>query len=290
MRHLVLGARGQIGAHLVDRLLVQGHLARAIDLEIGDAHDLRRRDNELLIAGMEWCDVVHFLAFDVGGSSYLEKYQHTFSFISNNIKIMDSVFDVLKRVRKPFFFASTQMSNMAHSTYGMLKAIGEAYSRAVGGVVVQFWNVYGWESDHRKSHVITDFIRKAHDLGRIEMRTSGKEKRQFLYADDCADCLIRLAQRYDDICGDKPLHITSFEWTSINRVAELVSRIFGDCPVVAGTREDDVQRDIQNEPDRHVLEFWQPVTQLADGIREVARKMDLGASSSMAADDIEREV
>ena len=188
---------------------------------------------------------------------------------------MDTVFDVLKRARKPFFFASTQMSNMAHSIYGMLKAIGEAYTRAVGGVVVQFWNVYGWESDHSKSHVITDFIRKARDLGRIEMWTSGKEKRQFLYADDCSDCLIRLAQQYDDIRGDQPLHITSFEWTSINHVAALVSGIFGNCPVVAGAREDNVQRDIRNEPDRYILRFWQPVTPLADGIREVAKKMGL---------------
>ena len=267
MRHLVLGGCGQIGTHLIERLLSNGHEAHAMDLSLGHAHDLRRRGNRLLNAEMEWCDIVHFLAFDAGGAAYLEEHQHTVSFISNNVKIMDAVFDVLERTEKPFFFASSQMANMAFSTYGRLKAIGEAYTRAIGGVIVQYWNIYGWEPDADRSHCITDFIRMARDRGSIAMRTDGKEERQFLYADDCADCLLELSLRYGAIPRDRPVHVSSFEWTSIGEIAALVSGMFGNCPITASPRTDDVQRGLRNEPDRYVLEFWRPVTPLANGIR-----------------------
>ena len=285
MRHLVLGARGQIGRHLVRRLLQGGSQVREIDLVLGDSHDLRQGDNQRLIAGVEWCDIVQFLAFDVGGSPYLERYQNTYAFISNNSRIMNTVFDVLERTGKPFLFTSTQMANMAHSTYGLLKSIGEAYTRSLGGIVVTLWNVYGRETDRQKSHVITDFIRKARDHGKIEMRTSGTEERQFVYADDCADCLIALSQRRGDIRPGAPLHITSFEWTSINSVAVLVSSIFDNCPIVVGTGEDKVQRNLRYEPDPYVLKFWRPKTSLADGVRQVAEKMAAGSELQSGSTD-----
>jgi nucleoside-diphosphate-sugar epimerase len=74
---------------------------------------------------------------------------------------MRNVFDVLERYKKPFVFASSQMSNMSYSPYGLAKAVGESYTKTLGGLVVKFWNVYGVEHDLDKSHVITDFIIKA---------------------------------------------------------------------------------------------------------------------------------
>ena len=273
MKHLVLGGCGQIGAHLIERLRSRGHAARAVDLALGGAHDLRRRGNPLLAAELEWCDIVHFLAFDAGGAAYLEERQHTFPFISNNVKIMDAVFDALQRTGKPFFFASSQMVNMPFSAYGRLKAVGEAYTRALGGVIVQYWSIYGWEPDAGRSHCITDFIRMARDHGSITMRTDGTEERQFVYADDCADCLLELSRRYRALPRDRPVHVAGFEWTTIGQVAALVSGLFGNCPVTASPRADAMQRGVRNEPDRYVLEFWRPVTPLADGIRKVAALM-----------------
>ena len=45
-------------------------------------------------------DFIFFLAFDVGGSRYLKKYQNTFDFISNNMRIMENTFSILKKERK----------------------------------------------------------------------------------------------------------------------------------------------------------------------------------------------
>ena len=158
MKHLVLGSGGQIGFHLVSYLKSIGEEVIRFDIVEKKEQDLRVYNNLLLENVIKECDFVHFLAFDIGGSVYMEKYQDTFGFIDNNIKIMDRVFSLLKKYNKPFIFASSQMYNMSYSTYGILKAIGEKYTKSLKGLVVKFWNVYGYEKDEEKSHVITDFI------------------------------------------------------------------------------------------------------------------------------------
>ena len=66
---------------------------------------------------------------------------------------------MIKKYNKPVIFASSQMSELNHSSYGMLKLLGEKMTRDIGGVSARFWNVFGYEPDGEKSHVITDFIK-----------------------------------------------------------------------------------------------------------------------------------
>ena len=161
MKHLILGSAGQIGYHLINVLKKQNIDIDTFDIIDSEAEDLRIYNNEILNTKIKNSDFIYFLAFDIGGSLYMKKYQDTYNFISNNVKIMNNTFDVIKKYDKPFIFASSQMSNMSHSTYGILKAIGEKYTESLNGVVVKFWNVYGYEKDEEKSHVITDFIKMA---------------------------------------------------------------------------------------------------------------------------------
>ena len=160
MKYLVLGSSGQIGSHLCSFLRQRGDSAIEYDLMNSPEQDLRRPSPRLL-EKMREADFVMFLAFDVGGARYLKTYQHTFEFVSNNVKIMDHVFDALKETGRPFIFASTQMSNMSFSSYGVLKALGEYYARSLNGVVIKMWNVYGVEHHPDKWHAITDFIHRA---------------------------------------------------------------------------------------------------------------------------------
>ena len=51
--------------------------------------------NILLEKHIRAADFVFFLAFDVGGSRYLSKYQHTFEFLHNNVKLMSNTFELL---------------------------------------------------------------------------------------------------------------------------------------------------------------------------------------------------
>src|SRR6516225_2035050 len=226
MKYLVLGSAGQIGAHLTTFLRHRGDIVFEHDLVNSPEQDLRRRSSALLERMVE-AEFVMFLAFDVGGARYLKTYQHTFDFLSNNVKLIDNVFDALRESGKPFIFASSQMSNMSYSSYGILKALGEYYTKSLKGLIVKFWNVYGVEHDPEKSHAITDFIRKAQVNGRIELMTDGAEMRQLLYADDCCEALRLLAQpeHYRAMPPDPNLHITSFEWTRIIDVARLIGEL-----------------------------------------------------------------
>ena len=273
MKYLVLGSAGQIGGHLSEFLQKQGHTVLGFDIVTSPDEDLRK-PSKLLLDRMQQADFVMFLAFDVGGARYLKTYQHTFEFISNNVKLMDTTFDALKQTRKPFIFMSSQMSNMSYSSYGVLKALGEYYTRALNGLVVKFWNVYGFEKDPEKWHAISDFIRKAQTLGRVEMMTDGREQRQFLYADDCCKALHLLSRpdTYATMPRDANLHVTSFEWSSILQVALHVGDMMG-VPVVPGKSSDTVQKDLRNEPDRFVLKYWQPATSLRAGIAHVIKAM-----------------
>jgi nucleoside-diphosphate-sugar epimerase len=269
MKYLVLGSSGQIGSHLCAYLEKVGdNSVIPFDIVRESSEDLRH-NFPLLIENMQEVDFVFFLAFDVGGALYLQQYQSTYDFISNNVKIMNNTFEALRVLRKPFLFASSQMSNMQQSPYGVLKAVGDYYSRALQGILVKFWNVYGVEKDPRKFHVITDFIKKARRDGKIEMMSSGDEERQFLYADDCCSCLHKLSLTHESIPRDKNLHITSFKWTTIIEIARIIGRQMG-APVVPGPQAiDNIQQFQKNEPDPFIFEYWRPATSLEDGIARV---------------------
>ena len=215
---------------------------------------------------MRDCDFVIFLAFDVGGSRYLQKYEHTFDFIHNNVKLMANTFELLSKYKKPFIFSSSQMSNMSYSPYGVAKTVGEVYTNILNGLTVKFWNVYGPEHDAEKSHVITDFIFKAKDTGVIDMRTDGTEVRQFLHAEDCGRALEALSYHYDDIPRDKNLHITNFMWNSILEIAEIIASHYDDVTIKPSDKKDMVQRDKRNEPDPYIFKYWKPKIQIFEGI------------------------
>jgi nucleoside-diphosphate-sugar epimerase len=275
---LILGSSGQIGAYLTEYLREKGHEVSEFDIVNGEEEDLTKIPNSKLMHDIRLADFVFFLAFDVGGSRYLKKYQHTYDFINNNIRLMANVFQYLSEYRKPFVFASSQMSNMSHSPYGVLKRVGELYTQTLGGLTVKFWNVYGVEKDAEKSHVITDLIRKGFEEGEFEMLTDGTEERQFLYAEDCCEGLETVMNCYDNFKPTDPLHITSFRNDSIKSVAEMIQGQFNligkyDVKIKPGIAKDSVQMDKRNEADTYITGWWMPKTPLDQGIAKVFEEM-----------------
>ena len=273
MKHLILGSSGQIGSALVEYLKVKNEKYYEFDILREPFEDLRVGSNIALLEKVQNCDIVHFLAYDAGGSSYMAKYQDTYEYIENNILIMQNTFNIIKQYKKPFIFASSQMSNMLDSTYGILKAIGERYTKALKGLYVKFWNVYGYELEGEKTHVITDFITMAKNMGSIYMRTNGEESRQFLYAEDAAECLYKLALKYDDISRDSELHITNYKWSKIKDIADIIGKEF-KCNYFPSEEIDSVQNDKRNEPSKDILKYWKPQTSLKDGIKKIIEQMN----------------
>lgn len=275
---LVLGSSGQIGAYLTEYLRKKGHEVSEFDVVNGEKEDLTKIPNIELMDNIRLADFVFFLAFDVGGSRYLKKYQHTYDFINNNIRLMANVFQYLAEYRKPFVFASSQMSNMGHSPYGVLKKVGELYTQTLGGLTVKFWNVYGVEKDVEKSHVITDLIRRGFEEGEFEMLTDGTEERQFLYAEDCCEGLETVMNCYDNFKPTDPLHITSFRNDSIKSVAEMIQGQFNligkyNVKIKPGIAKDSVQMDKRNEADTYITGWWMSKTPLDRGIAKVFEEM-----------------
>jgi len=277
MRITILGSSGQIGAYLTEYLRGKGHDVREFDVVNGEDQDMTKIPNPDLHARIATSEFVFFLAFDVGGSHYLKKYQHTFKFIDNNARIMANVFGYLNQYKVPFVFASSQMSNMSYSPYGVMKRVGELYTKSLEGLIVKFWNVYGIEKDMEKAHVITDFIRKGFETGVIDMMTDGTEAREFLYAEDCCEALESVMENYDQLTSNDELHITTGSHTTILEVARIIQRLFSniekDVVIQPAESKDEVQKDARNIPDPYIKKFWRSKTSLKKGITKVFEEM-----------------
>ena len=277
MKITILGSAGQIGAYLSEYLNNKGHDVTGIDIVNGPEFDLRVTPNTVVEKAIESADFVFFLAFDVGGSRYLKKYQHTFEFINNNARMMANTFRLLDKYSKRFVFASSQMSNMSYSPYGVMKRVGELYTTSLKGLIVKFWNVYGIEKDMDKAHVITDFIRKGFEEGDFEMMTDGTEERQFLYAEDCCEALEMVMENFTDFKPEDPLHITSFRGTTIREVADIIQGQFHligmNVKIKPGLAKDSVQMDKRNEANTYITGWWLPKTNMQDGIAKVFSEM-----------------
>ena len=279
MRVTILGSSGQIGSYLSKYLSKKGCIVREFDVLNGEHQDMTHIPNTYLRNAIMESDFVFFLAFDVGGSHYLKKYQHTFKFINNNTRIMANVFGYLEDYQVPFVFASSQMSNMGYSPYGVMKRVGELYTKSLNGSIVKFWNVFGIEKDMEKAHVITDFIIKGFETGVIDMMTDGTEEREFLYAEDCCEALETIMGCYDQFTCDDELHITTGISTSILEIAQIIQVLFRnigkEVEVIPASSKDEVQKDARNLSDPYIERWWKPKTDIVDGISKVFNEIKL---------------
>ena len=279
MKITILGSSGQIGSYLTEYLRKKDYEVFEFDIVNGEHQDMTHIPNSYLRNAIMNSDFVFFLSFDVGGSHYLKKYQHTFNFIDNNARMMVNVFGLIEQYEKPFVFASSQMSSMSYSPYGVLKRVGELYTKSLQGLIVKFWNVYGIERDMEKAHVITDFIHKGFKTGKIDMMTDGKEQREFLYAEDCCEAMETILQNYNSFSSDDELHITTGASTSILEIAQYIQVLFKkinlEIDIVPNKLKDEVQKDARNVSDPYIKKWWTPKTNIFDGLSKVFDQIKL---------------
>jgi len=272
---LILGSKGQIGGHLVDFLKKKKNFQIIeFDLVQGNKFDIRNFNNNNLEKCIKKSDFVFFLAFDVGGSRYLKKYQSTYHFLINNLLILSNAFRLLKKHGKKFIFASSQMSNMDFSPYGTLKRLGEEVTKSLNAIYVKFWNVYGIERDIKKSHVVTDFVLKALKNKHINMLTSGRESREFLYADDCSEGLYIIMRKFNFFSKKKKeLHLTTGKRIKIIDIAKTIRKILLrkkiKISISSSNKKDDLQNNKNNIPNKFFFKFWKPKYSIEKGIEKI---------------------
>ena len=262
MKILVLGSSGLVGTSLVRLLRSKKHDVTEWDILINKSHDLR-----IGCPYTDQFDFVFFLAYDIGGSKYLEE-QKT-AFIKNNMKIMINVFEELERSKVPFLYTSSQMDNM-DNPYGTLKKIGNHYTSLLNGLIVRFWNVYGPEVIGIKSHVIPDFIDQFLKNGHIKLMTDGSEQRQFLHTEDCARALECCFLNYELFKKKCIIDITNFEWI---KIVDLAATLTGTASMNMLSEKTDTVQTKHNEPDPFILKYWQPIISLKDGLKMIMDEM-----------------
>jgi len=270
---LILGSEGQIGTHLKKYLSKKKYAVLEFDIINNKRQVLRISDNKKLLLCIKKSDFIFFLAFDVGGSKYLKKYQKTYSFLMNNVSIMKNTFEQIKKNKKEFIFVTSQMSNMSHSPYGVLKKIGEQITESLNGISVRLWNVYGIEKDLEKSHVITDFILKGLKNKKINMITNGEEKRDFLYAEDCCAGFEVVMNKFHHLKHHKIIDLNYGKYIKILQIAKIIKDIFLQnnlvIRIVKGRETDQVQKNLINSSNKILKKHWKPRYSFNKGIEEM---------------------
>jgi nucleoside-diphosphate-sugar epimerase len=226
-KNLVIGSDGFVGTPLCNYLKSCGEEVIPFDIKRGDQEDAR-----LATLPLQGVDRVYFLAWEVGGAKYLYRGDIQFVQLDSNLKLMLNVFPQLQTAQIPFLFVSSQLAEDYDTVYGSTKRLGEVWSHLLKGVRVRLWNVYGaYEPASERSHVVADFIWQALTQGEIRMLTTGDELRQFVYIDDvCRAFHQAIGQRLEGVYD-----VTTFEWVSVRRVADIIASLTG-AKVVPGER------------------------------------------------------
>ena len=253
-KNLILG-KGLVGSHLAELLLKNGEEVGVLSQSEG--HDLKNAEKYL--DQFELADRVWFIAWEIGAWKKENPAEYEIDILDANLQLCRSVFRVLQKTKKPFLFTSSQAAPSSEATtLGATKRVGEMWTRLLGGHVARFWNVYGWEPVGEKSHLIPDLVWKGMN-GKIELMTNGEEERQFLYVKDCAEALFHQFE-----IGQKHADVTTGEWVSVKKVAELIGEKL-NAEVVLGSKPGRPPMYLPETP----LESWKPAYTLEKGIEEI---------------------
>jgi nucleoside-diphosphate-sugar epimerase len=219
MRNIVFGSEGFVGKSFTHFLRNAGEDVVEYDIKRDAKEDLRYA--KLDFTGI---DRVYFLAWDVGGAKYLYESASQFRQLDWNLKLLLNIMPQLQTSKIPFLFISSQLAEEYDTVYGVTKRLGEVWTHLLQGVRVRLWNVYGpIEAPSQRTHVVSDFVHQAVLNGRIEMLSTGEEKRQFIHIDDVCRALHRaIALKLDGVYD-----ITSFEWVSVREVAQIIAEETG---------------------------------------------------------------
>jgi GDP-L-fucose synthase len=126
-----------------------------------------------------------------------------------------------------------------------------------------------------RSHVIPALIRRFHhakvtNAAEVVVWGSGAPLREFTHADDLADAVVLLMDRYT---GDEPVNVGSGREGTVRELAEAVREVVGyeGRVVWDATRPDGVMRRLLDSCKMRAL-GWKPKVELRDGLQDLYKQ------------------
>ncbi len=262
MNYLVLGGSGFIGRSLVLFLEQKGHTVTNLDIALNQKNDLRK----IAIENLSEFDGCFFLAWDVGGSKYLNQKELWNSQYRNNIALINNVIPQLEKSKIPFLFVSSQLAGLDESPYSLTKFVAENYCRTIeNSVVARQWNAYGvMEKQDIKSHVVSDLVYSALTSKQINLITTGLEQRKFVHIDDiCNAYYIMLTEHLGNIYD-----VSAGDYISILSLAEIIRKYTG-AEIKPGLIKgiDPVVKEYSTVPG------WEPKISISSGVENLIKIM-----------------
>ena len=250
---LVTGGSGFLGRHLLDRLRARGCAEEAIVAPSRQERDLLRMDD--CLAACDGRDIVFHLAARVGGIAF--NLREPGRILYENAVMNCQVLEAARRCgvgrvvaigsvcaypnetplptkEDHLYDGKPGASNLAYGlTKRMLHAAVEAYRSQYGMSAIYLLpaNLYGpWDDfDPEDSHVIPGLIQRFAEAAARGDRVvgvwgDGLSTREFLYAADCAEGIVRAAERYD---SPEPLNLGSGREIAIRDLARMIADVVG---------------------------------------------------------------
>lgn len=290
----VAGHRGLVGSAIVEKLRLEGHTSIVLrtrgELDLLDQAAVRRFFAEQKIAYV-------YLAAALAGGIYANATMPV-EFLYQNLVIATNVVEAAAKhgVEKLLYLGSsciyprlapqpipesallTGPLEPTNEAYAIAKIAGlklcEAYYREYGKRFISAMptNLYGPNDNFHaeRSHVIPALLRRVHDAktagaAEVVVWGTGTPKREFLYADDLAEALYVLMDRYED---PTTINVGSGVECTIAELAELIKGVVGFDGVIRfdPARPDGTPRKIIDSSRMHAL-GWSARTSLEEGLR-----------------------
>ena len=297
-RVMVTGGAGFIGAHLIGRLLEQGHEVLCVDnlftgtkRNIDDFHNNPRFEfmrHDITFPLYVEVDEIYNLACPAS----LVHYQHDpVQTTKTSVHGAINILGLAKRLRCKVLQASTSevygdpsVHPQPESYWGNVNPIGPRscydegkrcaetlffdYHRQHGLEikVARIFNTYGPKMHHADGRVVSNFIVQALNGTDITVFGDGMQTRSFCYVDDLVEALIRLMETGEDVTG--PVNLGNPVEFTISELAEkVVAMTSSDAKVVYEDlpQDDPKQRRPDIEHAKSIL-GWQPKIELEVGL------------------------
>ncbi len=294
MNCLIIGGKGFIGSHLVDRLLQRGQSVKVYDRGLNECRAMpagvEYAEGELgnlglLKEAVEGMEVVYHLASTtLPKTSNDDPIYDVRSNLVDTIQLLEAC--VAGGVRKVIFPSSggtvygvTQTVPVSEthptnplSSYGIVKLAIEKYLRLFNHLhgldytVLRISNPYGpYQNPLGQQGVISVFLRRIYTGQPITIWGDGSVIRDYLYISDLVDALETVAQAETQ---NKLFNIGSGCGTSLNELIEFMSTVVEERPTVEylPSRVLDVPTSVLDVSRARRELGWKPKTDLAEGI------------------------